>query len=71
MGKGRGKEDKLLVITALRHIPGSKSLELLRGLADDRDSLVKSKASYVIKRFGKTDDNKIEEPALAASKEAE
>ncbi len=67
LGKSRSKQDKLLAITALRHIPGRKSLELLRKLADDHDSLVRSKASYVLKRTGKPGD----EPALSAGKEAE
>jgi hypothetical protein len=70
-GKSRDKGDKLLAITALRHIPGGKSLELLKALARDRDSLVRTKASYVIKRFKKTDEDREEEPMLVESKEAE
>ncbi len=59
LGKSRGKQDKLLVITALRHIPGRTSVELLRKLADDRDSHVRTKASYVLKRIGKPEDEPV------------
>lgn len=67
LGRGRNKQDKLLAITALKQIPGKKSLELLKELSHDRDSLVRTKALYALKRLGKTDD----EPVLATSKEAE
>jgi len=51
LGKSRGKQNKLLAITALRHIPGGQSLEMLRSLARDGDSLVKTKALYVLKQL--------------------
>jgi hypothetical protein len=65
--KSGGKQDKLLAITALRHIPGSESHEMLREFASDRDSLVRSKASYVLKHAGESGD----EPAPVAAEETE
>jgi len=51
LGRSRGKQNKLLAITALRHIPGGQSLEMLRSLARDGDSLVKTKALFVLKQL--------------------
>jgi|GEM_PF-2830502 hypothetical protein len=44
LGGGRARQNKLLAITALRHIPGRESREILTRLAGDRDKLVRSKA---------------------------
>ncbi len=41
---GRARQNKLLAITALRHVPGQESREILTRLAGDRDKLVRSKA---------------------------
>lgn len=51
LGKGRGKQNKLLAITALRYIPGPEALELLGELAEDGDSLVRTKALYALKHL--------------------
>lgn len=50
-GKTRGKQNKLLAITALRYISGGESLKMLRKLAADRESLVRTKALYVLKQL--------------------
>lgn len=47
--KARSRQNKLLAITALRHISGGESLKMLNKLATDRDKLVKTKAPYVLK----------------------
>jgi HEAT repeat protein len=49
--KTRGKQNKLLAITALRYISGGESLKMLKKLAADRESLVRTKALYVLKQL--------------------
>jgi hypothetical protein len=51
LGKGRVRQDKLLAITALRNIPGRESVKILTELSSDSDSLVKTKALYVLKQL--------------------
>jgi hypothetical protein len=53
--KTRGKQNKLLAITALRYISGGESLKTLRKLAGDRESLVRTKALYVLKQLEVTE----------------
>jgi HEAT repeat protein len=61
LGKSQGKQNKLLAITALRHIAGAKSLNMLKEFADDGDSLVRTKAQYVLRQ--------LKEPGAAADDE--
>lgn len=51
LSKGRDKQGKLLAVTALRHIQGAESMNLLTELARDGDSLVRTKAQYVLKQL--------------------
>ena len=69
-GKSRGKQNKLLAITALRHIPGGHALELLRTLARDGDSLVKTKALYVLRQLEHPEDRHVAELTPVSGKDA-
>jgi hypothetical protein len=51
IARSRGRQNRLLAITALRHIPGDEALALLRELAQDGDSLVRTKAAYALKNM--------------------
>jgi hypothetical protein len=51
-GNARDKQSKLLAITALRHIGGRESMNVLTKLAGGGDSLVRNKALYVLKQLG-------------------
>jgi hypothetical protein len=53
-GNARGKQNKLLAITSLRHIGGLESMSMLTKFAADGDSLVRNKALYVSKQLGAT-----------------
>jgi HEAT repeat protein len=66
-GKARGKHDKLLAITALRHIPGNEASNLLVELANDGDHLVRTKALYVLKQRDALERAAVEEEALLGS----
>jgi hypothetical protein len=66
-GKARGKHDKLLAITALRHIPGNEASNLLVELANDGDNLVRTKALYVLKQRDAPEQDAVEEEALLGS----
>jgi hypothetical protein len=66
LGKGRGRQNKLLAVTALRHIPGPEALESLRELAQDGDSLVRTKAVYALKHSGHGASSPASDPVLAA-----
>lgn len=48
----RRRHDKLLAITALRHIPGDEASRMLSELANDGNNLVRTKAQYVLKQRG-------------------
>lgn len=64
-GKARAKHEKLLALTALRHIPGEAASQILGQLADDGDALVKTKAAYVLRQRKTGADSSAEEPCLA------
>ena len=53
LSKNRIKQNKLLSITALRNIPGRESYDMLSELSRDGDTLVKTKALYVLKQMEK------------------
>lgn len=71
VGASRSKREKLLAITALRYMPGQESLELLKKLSADRDNLVKTKALYVLRRSGGSEEGDEGDPASIVSEEAE
>ena len=64
MNGGRARQNKLLAITALRHIPGRESREILTRLAGDRDKLVRSKALRALDLQGELGE--AEDPHSAA-----
>lgn len=49
-GNSALKRNKLLAITALRHIPGEGAQAMLERLSHDRDKLVRSKALHMLKQ---------------------
>ena len=49
-GKSALKRNKLLAVTALRHIPGEGAQAMLERLSHDRDRLVRSKALHMLKQ---------------------
>ncbi|UCG53208.1 MAG: hypothetical protein JSW58_06540 [Candidatus Latescibacterota bacterium] len=55
-GKRQNKDGKLLAVHALEQIDGAEALELLKELADDSDSRVRTAASQVLRRFEKDAD---------------
>jgi len=65
----QNKQKKLLVITALRYIPGLESLKMLRKLADDGNSLVKTKAQYALRQLDESVEVSEEEQDLVGSEE--
>jgi hypothetical protein len=67
--KGRGKHNKLLAVTALRYIPGTEALELLHRLAEDGDSLVRTKAAYALKHLDHLSGAEAEALTQASGKE--
>ncbi|HEX6789734.1 MAG TPA: HEAT repeat domain-containing protein, partial [Candidatus Krumholzibacteria bacterium] len=62
-GKARSKRDKLLVITALKYIPGDESRALLESLSRDADQLVKTKALHVLKQRQAGSGSDVDYPA--------
>ncbi len=66
----KNKQNKLLAITALRHIPGLESLNILRILAGDGDRLVRAKAQYVLRQLDESAEVSEEEQDLVVSEEA-
>jgi HEAT repeat protein len=69
LGKGRGKQNKLLAITALRYIPGPEAMELLKEFAEDGDSLVRTKAQYALKHSVHPADSRPDDLTTVASKD--
>ncbi|MBP2681458.1 MAG: uncharacterized protein H6Q78_1321, partial [Candidatus Krumholzibacteriota bacterium] len=51
IGKGRSRQNKLLAITALRHSECPEAMKLLGELAQDGESLVRTKAAYALKHL--------------------
>ena len=51
IGKGRSRQSKLLAITALRHSECPEAMKLLGELAQDGESLVRTKAAYALKHL--------------------
>jgi hypothetical protein len=70
-GKTQGKQNKLLAISALRHIPGTESLRLLEDLANDSDSLVRTKAQYMLRQLEETEGACEEEQPAVISEETD
>jgi hypothetical protein len=58
--KSRIKREKLLVITALRYIPGAEARGILERLSSDSDALVKTKAAHVLKQLNQPDPDEDE-----------
>jgi hypothetical protein len=57
LNKTRERQNKLLAITALKHIPGMESLNTLKELARDGDNLVRTKAHCVLKQLQESKDD--------------
>jgi len=49
-GRARSKREKLVAISALRHIPGEEARSVIERLCADGDHLVRTKAQHVLKR---------------------
>jgi hypothetical protein len=56
-GKTRAKHEKLLALTALRYIPGEAASQTLDELAAEGDTLVKTKAAYVMRQRSTSADS--------------
>jgi len=67
LGKNRIKQNKLLSITALRSIPGRESYDMLSELSRDGDTLVRTKALYVLKQMEKNKPTSAEDPDFVLS----